>query len=1149
MRIAAVAATLCLLLLGGLPAAGQTAAPPANFAVGDKAAAQPGTLTAEWLDAKIKEIDAADGLAEALKANVLEQYRAAASRVELVKTNIAKAEAYQQAIGSAPQETHAIAEQLKDLVGQAAGPVPVETPPGTTAKDLEQLLATQQAELAALKSKLVELDQQLNSLQTRPDQARQQLADAKQKLDGIEKELKAPATPNDDALLTEAKRVFLEARKLSRVTEINTLEQELLSHPARLDLSRAQRDLSAQQVAVIESRVLTTQEAVNRLRKEEAEEAQRQAERIRHEAVGQHPAVLQLAEQNAEFSKDLSQLTGVLERATASHQSVTKQLELIDKDFKSAQEKLQYAGISDVLGQVLRQQRRSLPDIHAYHRSTSKRKKQVSEVGLAYLRVEDRRRELSDLPGVLHQLMSLPFETPQGEVNRVDLEKQTLKLLEDQREMLSKLADTYSKSLQALAELDFAEKMLIDRAGQYATFLDERLLWIPSAAPVGWETWQNLGGSVAWLADPAQWAGIGLSLWYEALSVPIAVTGLGLVVLVGLLVTRPSLRSRLAAYDGQVGRVDTDSFWVTLAALGTTLLLSAPFPLALWMIYWMLQRPAEIASFAKAVSTGLIGMAWWLLALEWLGLLCKSKGFAEVHLRWREQSTGVLRRNLMWGTPVAMVVVFLVTATEWHEHLVYRQSLGRVAFIVGMAVMGVFAQRVLRLNGGVSQQYLARYPKGWVSRLRWLWYPLVVGGPFALAGLAAVGYYYTALMLARRMAAAGMLVIVAVIVQGLAFRWLIIAQRRLALERARQKREAEMAARAAAGSQEGASEGEQVPLDVAEVNLATINSQTRQLLRVIVGASVAVGLWVIWSDVLPALGILNDVHLWYQTAVVEGQETLKAVTLADLGLAVVVAVVTVLAARNLPGFMEIMVLQHMPMEPGVRYAITTISRYALTAVGVVAVFGAVGIGWSKVQWLVAALSVGLGFGLQEIVANFVSGLIILLERPIRVGDTVTIDDISGTVSRIKIRATTITDWDRKELIVPNKSFITDRLINWTLSDPVTRLIVKVGIAYGSDTELALRLMMDVAKRHPSVQDEPEPTVYFLGFGDSSLDFQARVFVTELTNRGRAEIIHDLHMAIDKTFREHGVVIAFPQRDVHIHQAQPPAPRGGQNNSD
>jgi potassium efflux system protein len=136
-----------------------------------------------------------------------------------------------------------------------------------------------------------------------------------------------------------------------------------------------------------------------------------------------------------------------------------------------------------------------------------------------------------------------------------------------------------------------------------------------------------------------------------------------------------------------------------------------------------------------------------------------------------------------------------------------------------------------------------------------------------------------------------------------------------------------------------------------------------------------------------------------------------------------------------------------------------------------------------------------------------------------------------------MRATTITDWKRRELVVPNKAFITNELINWSLSDPIMRLDFIVGIAYGSDTVLAHKTMLKVARQHPMVLDQPEPTVFFISFGDNSLNFEVRVFVTESTNTGRTRILHDLHMAIDRACRENDITIAFPQRDLHFKTSE------------
>jgi potassium efflux system protein len=265
----------------------------------------------------------------------------------------------------------------------------------------------------------------------------------------------------------------------------------------------------------------------------------------------------------------------------------------------------------------------------------------------------------------------------------------------------------------------------------------------------------------------------------------------------------------------------------------------------------------------------------------------------------------------------------------------------------------------------------------------------------------------------------------------------------------------------------------------------------------------------------------------------------RAVTLQDLLLALLILAITFVAARNIPGLLEIAILQRLPLKAGERYAIVTVAKYTITVVGLVIGFGAIGIGWAKVQWLAAAMVVGLGFGLQEIFANFVSGLILLFERPIRLGDTVTVGDVTGEVTRIQIRATTITDWNRKELVIPNKAFVTGQVINWTLSDSTLRVIITVGIAYGSDTQLAEEILSKIAHENRLVLEQPKPKALFVEFGESSLNFELRVFVSSVDYL--LKVRHQLHKSIDQEFRAAGIEIAFPQRDIHVRSIRDALP--------
>jgi potassium efflux system protein len=448
-----------------------------------------------------------------------------------------------------------------------------------------------------------------------------------------------------------------------------------------------------------------------------------------------------------------------------------------------------------------------------------------------------------------------------------------------------------------------------------------------------------------------------------------------------------------------------------------------------------------------------------------------------------------------------------------------------LAFLLLLTSIVVFASRAVNPFRESPVWRLIGTERGWIWRLRRLWFVGLVGLPVGLIILALIGYYYAARHLIDPVTYTALLGISALIFQNLMIRWLRIAHKKLTYRKAREKREAEKKL------EENVPESAQLSLDEPEVDLATIDQQSRELIYSAVGLGILIGLWVVWSPILPALRFIGDFPLWQSSTIVNGEEILRSITTGDLALAGLIGIVVGVATRTLPGVLEIALFQRLQLSPGIDYAITKLTQYILIFVGVLLIASRLGLAWSNLQWLVAALGVGLGFGLQEIFANFVSGLIILFERPIRVGDTVTVEGVSGTVTRIRIRATTITDWDNKEIVVPNKTFITNQLTNWTLSDPITRLTFTVGIAYGSDTRLAQQIMLSLANSNPLVLDNPEPSVYFMGFGDSSLDFTVRVFIKDFSDFWPVK--HALHVEIDAALREASIEIPFPQRDIHV----------------
>ena len=358
-------------------------------------------------------------------------------------------------------------------------------------------------------------------------------------------------------------------------------------------------------------------------------------------------------------------------------------------------------------------------------------------------------------------------------------------------------------------------------------------------------------------------------------------------------------------------------------------------------------------------------------------ILCAKDGVMQVHFGWSTDRLPVIRKQLDRLTVIGIPLIFVAVLLYGAPVPAHRESLARLAFIALMVIFSGVTHALLHPRKGVAASYYQSYGDSWISKLRWLWYGLGAGSPLLLAFASLLGFLYTAATLTGRLVDTFWLILVIIVVNLVVTRWLALTKQKIAWQIALKEREE----RQAAAGEGGASGGETAPaVESKPLDLDAVDQQTTRLVNAGLFFIGALAAWGIWSEVVPALGIFDQVSLWSQTTMIDGEETIVPVTLADLLLAFFVAGVTAIASTNLPGLMEIAVLQRITLQPGSRYAINTLLRYVVVTVGTIAVLNIVGWKWSQIQWLVAALSVGLGFGLQEIVANFVSGLVILFER-------------------------------------------------------------------------------------------------------------------------------------------------------------------------
>ena len=554
----------------------------------------------------------------------------------------------------------------------------------------------------------------------------------------------------------------------------------------------------------------------------------------------------------------------------------------------------------------------------------------------------------------------------------------------------------------------------------------------------------------------------------------------------------------------------------------------------------------------RACGVGLQSAAFVFWISNLFRQFCRQDSVAQRHFDWDGDGLSVVRGHLGWLSVLGVPLVFFVSTVTSYDDGQWASSLGRIAFLTGCLLLVLFSHSVLRPNGGVFSQPCLRTPGAWFCRLRYTLYLLAVGAPLALAMFSALGYDYSAQRLAARFLTTVAVGLAVMLLRAMAIRWLSIRRECLLRDMAASCA-TEQTGDASPPHDSGNPHDDQLnhssPNDlVAEIEQS--DSQVRYLLRYVVATLLLGGGYWIWSDVTPALGVLDKVELWSKW--VEIKETIPdadgtpkvvtttrevATTLKHASLAVIILMLGLVLARNLPALLDMLILERMPIDKGQRYAAGMILRYIVTMAGLILACQEFGFTWSSIQWLAAAMTVGLGFGLQEIFANLVSGLIILFERPVRVGDLVTVGGVTGRVTRMQIRATTITDYDRRELIVPNKKFITEDVMNWTLSDNVNRIVVEVGVAYGSDTKRVRDLMLRVATRHPLLLKEPEPSVTFDKFSDSSLNFTLRCFLPSLDDR--LAVIHELHAEINREFEQANIEIAFPQQDLHIRTVDAP----------
>ncbi|HEX5054682.1 MAG TPA: mechanosensitive ion channel domain-containing protein [Planctomycetota bacterium] len=1091
---------LCVLACClGAPASGQDA----------HAGQEPSQVSVASLQARLDAITADPQLTADAKAPLLEVLHRAIESARIYEARQQTLLRYASQRATVADRLAQRAAELKALEAKKPGP----DRPDLKLAELEQGLNAAQAAQGEAQRQASNLEAERARRAERRAAIPKQIAEAQAHLDELPTQV--PEVAGADARLVALRRLALAADRLRLQAEIDTLTAELQTYDAEVELTRTESDLAARRAAATKADADAWLAALQPMRAAEAQRAEADA---RTKALRADPRLQKLADGNAALAQAVAVLVERRGQAELVKAGGDNDLASLQQEFVEVKKRTELVGSTDAIGAMLRQRRWHLADTsRKFHQRTRSKRERIADAQLKGLEFDERRRRLVEDPDawLQHELGSDGAALPAAVLE----EAQNLRSA--RADLLQQLTEGYTSLLNTEVDIESTEHAFGDLIAKYRTYLTERVLSIRSAAPVWQLQWAAAWPAVAWLTALDNWREVGsvsLASFVDE-GWPLALLALGL----GLLALRFLLRRRLVAHGQRAARGNNVAYAPTALAALDTLLLAVPVPLLLWLWSWRLGGHPECSEFGKAIAFGAQQTALVLLLVLSVRVLVCAHGLAEAHFRWQSTTVAQLRRNVPLMLLSVLPFSFLLAVLEEPGDDAWLGSLGALLQICQLSLELVVLWRLLHPSRGIIGGGVKSSTSGF-HRFRRLWFLLGISVPFTLLVMTLLGYQYTALQLGRRLQLTGAVLLTGVFVHALILRGLLLERRRLQIRRAEERLLAAKTGDAAASATDVA--------PAEEIDPQSLARQTQTLLRGGVILVVAVATFQIWVDVLPALGILRHVELWD----VGTEAAPKPINLADALSSLLIVLASLVAARNLPALLELLVLQRMRMQAGERNAVTTLGRYGILIAGLVWAFSTIGIGWAKVQWLIAGVSVGLGFGMQEIFGNFVSGLILLLERPMRVGDLVTVGDVTGRVIRIRIRATTVQDWNRKELVVPNREFVSNRFVNWTLGDSIVRWVVPVGIAYGSDTGRALRLLEAAAYDSPLVLRDPPAKGLFIGFGDSALNLELRLFLD--MNTVEWQWITDVHQAIDRRFREAGITISFPQRDVNLRLPQP-----------
>jgi potassium efflux system protein len=1038
----------------------------------------------------------------------------------------------------------------------------VRIPSNATSAQVLQILAEVHAESDARHEYLAELDRLAERQKERRSEIAKRVGNLNQAIYRIDAAAGSVREETAHPAIRQATLVRQLAQRKAAEAEVAALREEVANYDVQARVLPLQRDLAQRRAGEIAAVVREVEELASRLT---AAEAASYLSAVHHDCdkvISKFPQLRDTAVQVKQYAEQLAGQRGAQRRGEELRRSITALRNALNQLRTSVQltkRRFEAARVWQDIPQWLADFPEGLPTIGELDSAVQDQAFDIAQTEQSIAVLRDARARDSELPGL--------GGTDARARGSAELASRVAWLLDVRREVQTRLLAEQSRSLSLLLELNAISRTLLAEEQAFADYLRERILWVRSVAAL--PEWKHLREAFGWLFLNADWprtlqeSGLAV-LRSPVLSILIAAAVSAMLILRRHLTARLVRQGRSAAARGSLG--------AAAAALITTLLLAAPVPAVLMIASVLIS--AGSAAIAPATGGALTDVAILAFGLCFILEMVRPHGLAETFLQMPPQVSTEVRRILKLFTPILLLLVFVCLSFGRHpidyvrpaNDVALANSLGRAAFIGALLTVYAAAYRLLRPRGIVASA-LATTESGRLPGGRFL-LPIGSAAMLSAAALAIAGYYLTVLVLVR-------LTVATAIAGGVVFLITVTCMRwsRLSSDRRLSK--------VATDAAEEVQDDTLIAADeTAGIEKATEDA-TRFFRFSAALAFVTISVFI-WSDVLPSFRVLQRVQLWPEMAVLNDKDfaasvaatpregppaaegtadaAAKATTpggrsptanpaqlkvppatgsksssisLADVVTALLIVVGTIILARNLPGLLQFALQRPVP-NSGDRNAISTIIKYLFITAGTGAALRQFGLQWSQIQWIAAAFSFGLAFGLQEVFANFVSGVIILVERPMAIGDFCRFGTNLGTIESIGLRSTRVRAPDRTIITVPNAEFSKREVVNYAKRD---RMLIQATLCLRYDTsEDQLRFLLvklwELLIAHPAIFDE-DARVRFCGFGTHSLDIEVFAYADCRDYARFLGIREDVFLRTMEIVKQAGTDFALPSQTTYI----------------